>query len=263
MAEANQRSDAVGETAIEFDPAALASGALARMSQAAEEVMEIHRVLAKTGDNVVGELLKNAGTFYEWNHYPDGDVYDAETGSQFYYHAHPADARLGEHGHFHTFLRPVGMTAEMIPVAVADLKPPADSNDALSHIVGISMNAVGFPVGLFTTNRWVTGETWYAARDVIAMIDRFEISHTQPSWPANRWITAILRLFRPQVAALIAARDNAVADWRRRHAVDLVTAFEDRDLEVTSYCRIDIADQVRAVIAAEERLSGAVSTSGT
>lgn len=252
-----------GDIAFEADFTTLDPGALARMSQAAEEVMEIHRSLAEAGASVVGELLKDAGTFYEWNHYPDGDVYDAETGSQFYYHAHPADARLGEHGHFHTFLRPVGMAAEMTPVAVADLKPPADPNDALSHIVGVSMNAAGLPVGLFTTNRWVTGETWYAARDVIAMIDRFAIAHDEPSAPVNRWIGAMLRLFRPQAAALIAARDDAVADWRRRHAVDLVTAFEDRDLEVTSYCRIDIADQVRAVIAAEERLSGAASTSGS
>jgi len=52
------------------------------MAAAGEEVVEIHRLLAKTGDNVVGELLKHHGTFYEWDHYPPGDVYDHETHGQ-------------------------------------------------------------------------------------------------------------------------------------------------------------------------------------
>src|SRR3546814_9593792 len=58
------------------------------------EGVEIRRVLAKTGDNLVGELLKHSGTFYEWDHYPPGDVYDHETHGQCYYHAHAADQRF-------------------------------------------------------------------------------------------------------------------------------------------------------------------------
>src|SRR3546814_14192456 len=67
-------------------------------------------------DNLVGELLKNNGTFYEWDHYPPGDVYDHETHGQYYYHAHAADQRFdGEHGHFHTFVRPKGMPPGVRP----------------------------------------------------------------------------------------------------------------------------------------------------
>src|SRR3546814_4623987 len=47
---------------------------LEAMLRAGETVLECHRVLGKTGDNIVGEILKREGTFYEWNHYPKGDV---------------------------------------------------------------------------------------------------------------------------------------------------------------------------------------------
>ncbi len=54
------------------------------------------RVVAKTGGNIVGEALRGQGTFYEWNHYPKGDVYDSETHPQYYYHAHAAGQRKGD-----------------------------------------------------------------------------------------------------------------------------------------------------------------------
>ena len=138
------------------------------MAAAGAEVVEIHRLLAKTGDNVVGELLKHHGTFYEWDHYPPGDVYDHETHGQYYYHAHAGDQRFsGEHGHFHTFVRPKGMPPDVRPARVPGFVPPADPNDALSHLVAIAMTPAGLPFRLFTVNRWVTGEVWYRADDVI------------------------------------------------------------------------------------------------
>src|SRR3546814_8384282 len=119
-------------------------------------------------DNLVGELLKNNGTFYEWDHYPPGDVYDHETHGQYYYHAHAADQRFdGEHGHFHTFVRPKGMPPGVRPAPLPGFAAPADPNDALSHLVAIAMTPGGLPFRLFTVNRWVTGEVWYRAEDVI------------------------------------------------------------------------------------------------
>ncbi len=219
---------------------------LESMAAAGEEALEVHRVLAKTGDNVVGELLRGHGTFYEWDHYPPGDVYDAETHSQYYYHAHAADQRFeGEHGHFHTFLRPKGMPEGVEPAAVDDYRPPEDPNDALSHLIAIAMDKQGLPFRLFTVNRWVTAETWYRAVDVERMLERFAVGHARPSWPTNRWITAMLHLFRPQIIELLRARDRSIEVWRRKHPERNV--FEDRELEVTSYADISLEDQVRAV----------------
>ena len=240
-------ADNIDETII--DPALdrLDREALDRMAAAAHEVIDIQMRLNMTGDNVVGELIKNADTFFEWNHYPDGDVYDAGNGSQYFYHAHPADLRVGEHGHFHTFLRPAGMPDGMLPAPVADYAAPADANDALSHIIGISMDEFGVPICLFTTNRWVTGEIWYSGADVMRMLDLFEIGHTQPSWPVNRWVSAMLRLFKPQVLGLIAARDEAVKAWSHTGKAPDGNVLEDRVLEVTSYCLISIEGQARFI----------------
>lgn len=224
---------------------------LQTMAEAGYEVIDCYRVLAKTGDNVVGEILRGQGTFYEWNHYPENDVYDFESHAQYYYHAHPKDERPGEHGHFHTFLRPKGMPKGVKPAPVPGFVPPEDPNDALSHFVAISMNEQGIAIQLFTTNRWVTGETWYRASDMVAMLDRFVIDLAQPSWPVNRWITAMLRLFRPQIEALLLERDRVIAEWLRRHPK--VDVFEDRRLEVTSKIDISVEDQLRLVLAALKR----------
>lgn len=225
---------------------ALSREELEAMAEAGQEIVEIHRILAKTGDNIVGELLKGHETFYEWDHYPPGDVYDRETHGQYYYHAHPPEQRFeGEHGHFHTFIRPRGMPPGIKPAPVPGYKAPEDSDDALSHLVAISMTSKGVPFRLFTVNRWVTGEVWYTAADVTTLLDHFKIDHAQPSWPVNRWITALVALFKPQIADLLAARDQSVAKWAEQHPKGDV--FEDRDLEVTSFLDISVEDQVRAV----------------
>ncbi len=221
---------------------------LETMLAAGGDILECYRVLTKTGDNIVGEVLRGEGTFYEWNHYPKGDVYDHDTHAQYFYHAHPTELRGGEHGHFHTFVRSKGMPKGVLPVPYdGDVEWPS-GNDALSHIVGISMDRKGFPVALFTTNRWVTGETWYAAPDVRAMIDRFDIDHARPSWPVNRWVTGVLRLYREEIEELLDGRDAAVEAWRRKHPDGDV--YEDRDLEVTSRQSISVEKKIAKVRAA-------------
>ncbi len=250
----------VEESQFALGFAEMSRDALERMAAAGEEVLEIEVILAKTEDNVVGELLKGGGTFYEWNHYPDGDIYDPDTGSQFFYHAHPADERIGEHGHFHAFMRPAGMPSGMKPAEVIDLALPDDENDALSHLIGISMDSWGKATCLFTVNRWVTGEVWYSAADVITMADQFEISHSQPSWPVNRWLNAMFHLYGFEIAALARERDATIAAWQDKplpideetgEAVSSV--FESRELEVTSFLKISVPDRLAALSSALEK----------
>ena len=233
-----------------MDLTKLSRDRLRTMAAAGREVVRCQEVLARTNDNIVGELLRHQGTFYEWNHYPAGDVYDRQTHSQYYYHAHPQSQRSGEHGHFHTFLRANGMPDGIEPVPLPDFSPPENRNDILSHLVAICMDRQGLPIRLFTTNRWVTGETWFAAADVRRLLTRFEIGHAQPSWPTNRWISAMIRLFRPQIEALLEERDRCIAAWAEEHRPDNV--YEDRKLEITSYLEVSVEEQVKAVAAALE-----------
>ena len=229
------------------DLAALSRAQLEAMRAAAREILECRRVLAKGGLNIVGEVLRGQGTFYENNHYPANDVYDAQTHAQYYYHAH----RAGEHGHFHTFMRRAGMPPGIAPLAWPHAEPWPDGNEALAHLIAISMDAFGRPISLFAVNRWVSAEAWYPAEDVIRMLDRFAIDHAFPFWPVNRWISAMLQLFRPQVEALLRHRDLVVDAWRRAHPDSDV--FEDRQLEVTGEFPISIDAQIANVAAALAR----------
>ena len=231
----------------------LSDGELQVMAEAGQEVVNIHRLLNKTGANVVGELLKTVEKFFEWDHIPKGDVYDRETHAQYYYHAHIQEQRFaGEHGHFHTFLRPKGMPEAVKPAAVPGAEMPDDKNNWLSHLVAISMDPKGYAFRLFTVNRWVTGEVWYKAGDVIGFLDHFLIDHTWPSWPVNRWVSAMIPLFKPQIIALLQARDRQIELWAREEAAQehpYETVFEDRDREVTSYLDITLDGQVKAISA--------------
>ena len=213
------------------------------MHQAGEEIAECYRVLQKADLNVVGEILKDQGTFYEWDHYPKGDVFDFDTHSQYYFHAHREIE--GEHGHFHTFLRADGIPAEMAPEDNTSAEEWPKGDDLICHLIAISMDNRGYPTQLFTTNRWVTGEAWFGADKVLALAQKFDIDHAYPSWPSNRWLTAMLRLFRPQIALLVHKRDKTIETWQKEHAE--VHVMEDRELEITSKLAISVERQMRDV----------------
>ena len=138
------------------------------------------------------EVLNGAGTVTEWEHFPAGDVVDPETHSQFYYHAHAAEERVaGEHGHFHTFVRPKRLFPD-IAARHGARRQAGDEAAWVAHLIGISTDASGKVIRLFTTNRWVTGEVWYDADSVIAMLDRFAMTKETPSPELNRWVTAVI-----------------------------------------------------------------------
>ena len=146
------------------------------------------------------------------------------------------------------------MPADIKPAEVTHYEAPKDPDDALSHLVAVSMDAKGFPTKLFTTNRWVTGEVWYTAEDVCRLLPYFAIDHAQPSWPVNIWITGIIALFRPQIRELVVARDKVIDNWMASHPRE--NTFEDRSLEVTSELTVDVDRQIAAVAKAIEARDG-------
>ena len=211
-------------------PPALATLPLARlelMAAAGREVTAAERALARQGFNVVGRLLRDEGPFYVWDHYPRGDVFDPQHGAQYFYHAHDASERpTGEHGHFHSFVRPSG-------------------TGKLHHLVAVSVDHASRPMRLFTVNGWVTEDSWIAAPAAIALLDRFVLDGPRPSRWVNRWLAALLRLFRPQIEHLLHQRDSALAAWQSRHAGQ--DAFAARELEILSELEVSTATQTDAV----------------
>jgi hypothetical protein len=213
------------------------------MYDAATEATECAAALAQDGTNPVTEVVAGATAVEEWMHFPPGDVVDPQTNSQFYYHAHAAEERVdGEHGHFHAFVHPKKIDSALTPVPVVGLKQ--DDAACIAHLVGISTDATGDVIRLFTTNRWVTGETWFDAGAMISLLDRFNVTVDAPSRDLNRWVSAVVCMYRPQIADLIRARDEAIA----AHGGDNV--FEDRALQVTSETPVNFLEQIRAIEAA-------------
>lgn len=223
----------------------LSSGQLQAMVTAGADIKDCYRLLLKNESygNVVREVLKDQGQFVELDHYPTGDVHDSETFSQYFYHAHRG--LNGENGHFHTFLRAKGMPPNVAPAPYNGKEQWPKGDDALSHIIAISMDPKGYPIGLFSTNRWVTGETFYSADHVIAMLDHFEMDLLYPSWPVNIWITATIKLFRPQIEVLLQQRDQTIRKWQDKHPE--LDVYEDRDLEITSQINVDVDHQLLLV----------------
>jgi hypothetical protein len=234
--------------------------------RAALELVAIDGELAREGRSLFDELVQGSTAPLELGeHYPAGEVWDPVTHAQYFYHAHPESERApGEHGHFHTFLGQAGMPVGVAPLvlpemALAPLPRRQERGDPgthrsrhdrgiFSHLIGISVDGAGRPLALFTTNRWVTGETWYRAEDVIRMLDRFAFA-TANATLLDRWVAAVLHLLKPKVIELVLARDAAIMDWRRRRSRQL-HVFDDRRLEVTSHVRVNFGAEVSVLLGA-------------
>ncbi|WP_295532237.1 hypothetical protein [uncultured Thioclava sp.] len=228
----------------------LPRGRLEEMHDAAETVIECETVLRKSGMSVLSEVLRDQGTFTTWERYPKGDIFDPETHCQYFYHAHAADEMLSsENGHFHLFVRPDALGLNLTPWDLPGARIPADAPDdtgaRFAHFGAISVNAKGTPLRIFTTNRWVTDETFYRASDMIRLLDHFAIELAHPNWAVNLWLSAMVSLYRPQFEALLEARDSRIQAWLDSHPDSAV--LEDRGLQNISELAIDTHAQIAAI----------------
>ena len=230
------------------DLSSLSWDTLKGMQAAAAAVMNVHRLLAKSQSTILREMIAGEPGAAPWRHYPDGDVYDAEYFSQYYFHDHPMTVAWPEiQGHFHTFLR-LPELEEQGAESAHDLLTDGLQEPPLCHLIGIGVDAVGQPVRLFTTNRWVTGENRLPAVRLIGLLHRFEIDQTHPSWAVNVWITNLLRMFRPQIEGLLIERDRVVA--QHAEACPEADPWEDEALEIPSSLAIHLGHQVDAIASA-------------
>jgi len=148
-----------------------------------------------------------------WSHYPVGDVFDPDSGAQWYYHCHLPPADDVEHGHFHCFLRPDG------------------AKGPVHHLIAVGVDPYGRLHRLFTVNQWVVGDAWLPAEPTIALLPRFDVHHAKPSYLVNRWLTAVVRHFQPEIEELIRERDVVLAAHKPPQGIE---THDDRGLEVTS-----------------------------
>lgn len=193
-----------------------------RAAQGMVDLMSRTRRMASLRGGLLSELVGDRGTVHAWEHLPDNDAYDPASGYRWYYHCHSREGRtVGEHGHFHLF----GDVA---------------SGHGVTHLLAISVSDRGMPIGLFTTNRWVTDERLQPAVRVQRLIRNWSCASPQRLHRVHAWIDGVLRAFSPQVRWLLAERDRQLA-VRRASAGSNVT--EDRRVALLSRCRVDLFAQ--------------------
>lgn len=176
--------------------------------------------MAKTGTNPVAQILQHLGDFYEWRDYPEGGVWDRESGFGYFYHAHPGSAFDGEHGHFHLFW--------------------AQEPGQRFNLMALSMDVFGRAIGAFAPNRWhleIAADAGLSGRYA-----QFQIDLAYPCFAANQWIGSTVRALAPQLARL---HLSALKELERPGIA------EDRDRAVIAMSRFDL----RAVLAPPPRPS--------
>lgn len=157
---------------------------------AAQEIASIQMYYAKKGLTLSEVALCGSREFVEWQHYPNNDLVDVDSGYEFYYHSHSVDEMPeGEHGHFHLFKR---------------------TGTEFHHLIGIALNQTGLPVRLFTTNQWVTGETLVKAETVLVELQAFDMAIKGRMSPMAKWISSLTKLFYIDMEALVLQRDRMI-----------------------------------------------------
>ncbi len=217
---------------------------------AALEVLDCLRVLKKSESDLFKEAVQGQ-KFIQWQHYPSAkDVIDPVSHSQYFFHAHaPERPEWEDFGHFHTFLRRSGFSEDESVMKDAMAGVAKKDICLMTHFIAISLDEHAVPVRLFTTNRWITQEMWRPAEVLIAKLDEFEIDLSKPSWPLNRWISAMMVLYHSEIEQLLRERDEAIVQWRDANPDRNV--YDARELAVPSALDIDINakfSEVRAVI---------------
>jgi hypothetical protein len=180
-----------------------------------------------------------------WKHYPPKDARSASCKSRWYYHVHaPGSRDEDEHGHFHLFLHrsqlPEGLEPKVWPPQREDAKAH------VTHLVGLSINTVGIPRSWFTVNRFVTNEFLYPADVMIDHLPDFNVDDTKEDSLVNRFVTAMVALYRDEIAELLRQRDARQAELVAEHGEE--AAYEKASgVEVLSQIPIDLDAKISSL----------------
>jgi len=170
--------------------------------------------------------------FVELRHYPPGDARDPASHAQYFMHAH---RRRREAAHIHCFIRAAGIPKTMARVG---RRTALARRRTMTHVLAVSLDRVGRPAGLFTTNKWVTADDWYDAEDLIGLLPHMSWAAADGPPQVNRALSALFRLYRLPITKLLRRRDRHLTAWAKSHPRQDV--FEDRRLEVLSRTRLNL-----------------------
>lgn len=162
--------------------------------------------MADAETNPVLELIDLNKPLEENKKYPPDLLQFNHTGWRAYYHCHPASRAgnhrfQGEHGHFHLFVR-------------TQTEP-----ETWSHLVALSIDPMGQPLGWFTVNHWVTGETWESSRDLVKYL--LNIPYDSQSRLVECWLLSLLALSHDLVDVVLHERDKVIEEKQSEEGSDI------------------------------------------
>jgi hypothetical protein len=211
--------------------------------QAAHIVIETITQMAREQRPLMLRVVPEDGAQF-WTHYPKADARDTNCQSRWYYHVHAPGARdKDEHGHFHLFLHrsqlPEGLKPKVWPPQGEDAKAH------VTHLIALSIDTQGIPRSWFTVNRFVTNEFLFPADVMIEHLPDFNVDQTQEDNLVNRFVTAMVALYRDEIAELLKIRDTRHAELVTEHGD---TGYEKASgIEVLSQIPIDLDAKIGAM----------------
>jgi len=194
----------------------LYSNVLASINDFKQKIVDIIVSLKREGSNLVKKVLNGKKYIRDpYTHYPyDGGITDTDTDCRIFFHAH----RENEYGHFHTFV--------------------TDDNGDLVHLVLISMNENGEPLGISTVNRWVTDDKYVKADVLKKYLKSFQMEASLfKEKRIVEFVKLILNAYEKEIFELFDERDRWIENYINTNYRE---PFEDKDYEILSERKIDL-----------------------
>lgn len=192
---------------------------------AAESLVACLLEMAESETNPVLQVIPEDLILEENKKYPTDLLQFSQLGWRAYYHCHPASRAgkhrfQGEHGHFHIYVR-----TEKDP-------------EQWSHLAALAMDNMGQPLGWFTVNHWVTGETWIDSDRLSTYLKSIPYNNSSITKLVERWLLSLLAVSRDEVNSILMKRDIALK--QKQLNVDELTVKQDKEIYLLSETPINL-----------------------
>lgn len=187
--------------------------------------------MAEANTNPVLQVINPDIPLKENKKYPPGLLQFNDSGWRAYYHCHPASRAgnhrfKGEHGHFHLFVR---------------LKKASGSDQAQwAHLAALAMDNMGQPLGCFTVNHWVTGESWASSKVLNKKLENIPILDIDKNkyTLVERWLLSFMAACSDKIRTILHQRDELLQQKQSERTASDVKA--DKDIYLLSEIPVNI-----------------------
>jgi len=183
--------------------------------------------------NPVKLILGNTASIKPFKHYPENAYLFGNDYWRAYYHCHNSPLNIKqEHGHVHFFTRNAHQTMNF-----------TQQESDWAHCFALSIDPVGQPIAMFTTNLWVTQGEWFAADGLMQALHKLALD--TPDTMLMGWFRAFILAFQNEINTLLVKRDETIASVCQD---DIDRCHADRNVYQLSILPIQLQDKLENLI---------------